>query len=203
MDRIQLSLKILKKSGSIQLSRNSFKLLVIFLLTSVSVGCASSPAGPIYINTEARGQEQELIGVVNGLWLYDVEQNESRLRKFLPNATDAEIHDMSERYQVRVGFDKKFLFGFGGSFVDVALLPEGWSHTTKTDAKSAVEVQPGDIVIVLGQKGRLVDKVIALHRRCNEAPTEEERPELSIGCFEVTEFKDSGYGGKSYFFSVF
>ncbi len=180
--------------------RNYFKLPVLILLTSVSAGCVSSAAGSVFLKTEGKGEERELIGVVNGLWRYDIEQNEKRLRKLLPSATDSEIQDKTKRYQVRVGIDKSF---FMGRVVEVALLPEGWSHTTKTDAKTAVEIQPGDVVVLLAQKGRLVDKVIAIHRRCNDAPTEEERPEHSIGCFEVTEFKDSGYGGKSYFFSAF
>ena len=183
------------------MSRSSIIAIHTLVLVLCTSGCVFSPAGPIFLKSEGKGEEYELIGVVNGIWRYDEEQNHDRLRRFLPSEDATEIAELADRYQVRVGF-KRGILG-GGSAVDVALLPEGWTHTTTNNAKSETEVQPGDVVLALVQRGRLVDKVIAIHRRCDDAPTKEELKEHSIGCFEITDFGERGYGGKRYYFSVF
>ncbi len=183
--------------------RFAFAPLAVLLLTATVVsGCVVSPSGIVYVGKagEGEGPELEIIGVVNGLWEYDVEQNKERLRKHLPSATENQVVEWSTRYQVRVGVSRSFL---GGKAAEVALLPVGWAHTSSNDATSASVIQPGDVVVLTARKGRRVDFVKAIHRRCDDLPTTSERPEHDIGCFDVEEFGRSGYGGKKFVIDAF
>jgi hypothetical protein len=150
--------------------------------------------------TTGEGEEYELIGVVNGLWHYDPVTNLKRLKQLLPEADEVDLESQARRHQVRVGFERSF---WKGRFVDVATLPENWTYTLSPIADEATEVQPGDLVVVAVQKGRLVDRVLSVHRRCSEPQPEGEAEELGIGCFEIYEFDSRGYGGKKYFFTAF
>ncbi len=164
-------------------------------------GCIISAAGPVYSLQIPRGEEQEIIGVVNGLWKYDVAENRRRLDKWLPKEGEEHLRQLGNRYQVRLGV-KRSIVG-GSAAAEVAILPEGWTFTTKANATIPTVVQPGDLVVIMSKKGRAVDKVIKLYRRCDESQKEKEKPELSIGCFEVKKFRHNGYGGKWYFWTAF
>ena len=178
----------------------SVRIALLLALCLFFAGCVSSPAGPVYTKSKGKGPEREMTGVVNGIYRYNQSENRDRLEKLLDIEDQQELDSLSSLYQVRVGFDRGILFG---KSVDVALLPKGWIHTTKPNADNQQTIQPGDVVLVSTQRGRLVDYVVSIKRRCDSPRPEGEKRELAIGCFEIQKFGKSGYGGKKYYFSAF
>ncbi|MEM1155488.1 MAG: hypothetical protein AAGI44_15235 [Pseudomonadota bacterium] len=171
------------------------------LLSLLSTGCVTSAAGPVAWAYDPRGEEYEIIGVVNGVWKYDIIENRERLEEFLTDRQKQDIEKLAQRYQVRVGVERSYFYG--GSFVEIALLPEGWSYTTSAEPSAGNIVNPGDVVKVRAQKGRAVDYVIGIYRKCDDAAKPEELSEHGIGCFEVKTFSEDGYGGEKYYWSAF
>lgn len=182
------------------MSRKTVNLLCCIAVPLLTA-CVASPAGPTYRKTEGHGKEYELVGVVSGLWQYDQSENYARLRKYLPSLRDSELRNLAKLYQVRIGFKRRLIYG--GKAAEVALLPEGWRHEGTPGTGDPAVVHPGDLVVALVQDGRLVDRVVSIYRRCDEESAVQDRPELDMGCFRVTEFGESGYGGKYYFWSAF
>jgi hypothetical protein len=180
------------------------KVLVGFIfapfILAQTAGCSRSASGTLFKMSEPEGEEYEVKGVVNGLWEYDVDENRSRIEEFLPEDTVSDVDQAAELYQVRVGIKRGM---FTASATEVVLLPEGWSYTTESDIKGDNVVNIGDVVAIRAQENRMVDYLTKIVRKCNETPSEDERPEWDIGCQSVSEFDDDGYGGNTYYWMGF
>jgi hypothetical protein len=91
----------------------AMRLLLISLATIVSLvlsGCINSPALPlgagVYIGDPGERPEEELVGVVNGVWKYDPARARSLMEQYDSHLSEAEIATYSQRYMVRVGIKK-------------------------------------------------------------------------------------------------
>ncbi len=180
------------------------KVLVGFIflpfILAQTAGCSRSASGTWFKISEPEGEEYEAIGVVNGLWEYDVDENRSRIEEFLPEERISNVDQAAELYQVRVGIKRGM---FGASATEVVLLPEGWSYTTDSSIEGGNVVNIGDVVAIRAQKNRMVDYFSEIVRKCNDSPSEDERPEWAIGCQSVSEFDEEGYGGNTYYWMGF
>jgi len=182
------------------LTKSFFGFTVLSIILTHAGGCSLSATGTLYKRSEPEGEEFKAIGVVNGLWQYDVNQNRSRLKELLPEGTSTDIDQESKLYQVRVGIRRSML---NASATEVVILPEGWSYTTTSNIEGDNVVNIGDVVSIRAQKNRLVDYFIEIVRKCNEPPKEDERPEWNIGCQSISEFGEDGYGGNKYYWVAF
>lgn len=173
----------------------------VFLLVAFLAGCAASPAGPVYlIPRRLPGPEEELVGVVNGLWRYSLPENQERLRRD-HLFERSEIQALADRHMVRVGISRGVLTG---RFAEYVLLPEGWRYSAIDVVDDGKTINVGDVVVLRAAKPRRTDYLIGIKRKCNAPPASGERPEWSIGCIPVTKFgKKTGYGGEQYVFSIF
>ena len=173
----------------------------VFLLVPFLAGCAMSAAGPGYLSPRGRpGPEEEAAGVVNGLWRYNLQENQRRLRRD-HLFERSEIPALADRYMVRVGISRNALTG---SFAEYVLLPEGWRYSAIDVVDDGKTINVGDVVVLRVAKPRRTDYLIGIKRKCSAPPASDERPEWSIGCIPVTKFGEkTGYGGEHYFFSVF
>jgi hypothetical protein len=160
-----------------------------------TTGCSMSASGTLYKTSEPEGEEYQAIGVVNGLWEYDLDENRSRLQELLPEDAVYDVDQAAELYQVRVGIKRSL---FGASATEVVVLPEGWSYTTESDVEGDNVVNIGDVVAIRAQQNRMVDYFTEIVRKCNQSPGEDERPEWDIGCQSISEFDEEGYGGNTY-----
>ena len=182
------------------LTRSFFGFTVLTILLALAGGCSLSTTGVIYNSSEPVGEEYETIGVVNGLWQHDADQNRSRLEKLLPEGTSTDLDEESKLYQVRVGIRRSM---FNALATEVVILPEGWSYTTTSDVEGDNVINIGDVVSIRAQKNRLVDYFIEIVRKCNEPPKEDERPEWNIGCQSISGFDEDGYAGNKHYWVGF
>ena len=180
------------------------KFVMIFMVLYFSLlqitGCSISANGTLYRSAEPEGEEYETIGVVNGLWEYDVNENRSRIEELLPEGTITNMDQLANLYQVRVGVKRGM---FSASASEVVILPDGWTYTTESDIEGDNVINVGDVVSIRAQKNRQVDYFTKIVRKCNETPDEGEKPEWDLGCQSVAEFDEDGFGGETYFWTGF
>ena len=181
-------------------SKFVLRFMVLAIIWLQIAGCSISANGTLYRSAEPEGEEYETVGVVNGLWEYDVDENRSRIEELLPEGTIIDIGELANLYQVRVGIERGM---FNASATEVVILPEGWIYTTESDVEGDKVINVGDVVSIRAQKNRMVDYFTKIVRKCNETPDEGERPEWNLGCQSIAEFDDDGYGGETYFWTGF
>jgi hypothetical protein len=178
----------------------SVKRVTALLVTSLFVvGCvAGAPTSiPFY---GSLGPEQELVGVVIGLWKLDTEKNRERLSRER-SLTTAEVEGLADRAQVRVGLRRSVIWG---QFSEVVVLPENWRFSTAAIVDDGVTVNVGDVVMIRGAKGRRIDFLDSIVRKCNAPPLPNEKWGFDLGCRQVDKFSErTGYGGQNYIFTVF
>ena len=175
--------------------------VVVLCLLVVLAACASSVAGPTISMRGTPGPEEEFIGVVNGLWRYDRDENRTRLERDRERFDEAQIEELSGRYLVRVGIERGV---FRGLFSEYAVLPEGWTYSQAEVVNDGRTVNVGDVVTLRGTRQSLVDQVVAIRRKCDMPPVSGERREWNIGCVAINVFEEPwGYGGKYYPLAVF
>ncbi|MDJ0910533.1 MAG: hypothetical protein QNI99_15145 [Woeseiaceae bacterium] len=190
-----------------RLLRSLFVLMPCFALSA----CATSPGNASlgYYSRAPSGEEEFLLGVVNGVYRYNPEETLADMTKYGGHLSAEEISEQSQRYIVRVGINRATGFGSILPFVDdprwsdYVVLPQGWSHDPFAISEDPNVINVGDVVEVSVVKGRRYDYVIRLLRQCNESPDEEENPDWNIGCITYDEYNDIGYAGEFYFWQPF
>lgn len=160
-------------------------------------GCSSAtPFGIVYTRHAPKSAPEAVYrGVVNGLWQYDPPTNQARLQGPFCEADEDDAIRLSGRYQVRVGIDRGIVFG---EFSEVVLLPEGWKYSTDEIINDGRTVNVGDVVVVHLEPAKGLRTVTDIVRKCDQAPTQGENKDWSIGCKRISSFQKNGYGGEIY-----
>jgi hypothetical protein len=165
----------------------------------LGTGCVAGAPTAIRLPTSL-GPDQEIMGVVIGLWEVDMKRNRERLSQE-PSLSTKEIDDLTPRAQVRIGVRRGL---FWGRFAEVVVLPENWTFSTTAVINDGVTVNVGDVVLIRGAMGRRVDFLLSILRKCDASPMPLEGWGFDLGCRRVEEFNQrTGYGGEYYIFTVF
>ena len=173
---------------------------VVALLSAAALLSGCIAGAPLSIQVPRQLEtEQEMVGVVNGLWLFDPEANRKRLASDKGIAPEI-LESLSENHQVRVGIKRSILVG---SAAVVVVLPDGWRYSATEVVDDGVTVNVGDIVRIRGARGRQVDYLVRIERKCNKPATGPEPWGFDLGCQAVTDFDSNGYGGEKYFLTMF
>ena len=176
------------------------RLIPLALVFSMLGACTS--ANPLAISVPGLKYKEEKVirGVVNGLWQHDAQANSKRLQGAFVDATDFEAGLLAEQHQVRVGINRSY---FISSFLEVVLLPKGWTYSVDEVVDDGHTINVGDVVDVQPRVGTKITSITAIVRKCNAPPVPDENKDWAIGCKRVEEFDSRGYGGQKYYLSGF
>lgn len=166
--------------------------VVVALVTAIVSAC--SAAGPL-VTTVPNREPEAAVGVVNGVWRYDQNENAERMRKWHSRTDEGNIAELSQRYQVRVGIRRSGPFG---DYAEVAVLPAGWVFSQVDVIDDGKTVNVGDIVEIENKIGTNLEFLQRIVRKCNATPVTGERSEWKIGCKAIHTFDEQGYGGEHY-----
>jgi hypothetical protein len=172
-------------------------------------GCTVSPGMPEVITIgmyreDPRAEEKVVRGVVNGLYEYDPTRMSAALEKQHPSLPANVRADLSARYVVRVGINRGYtpIVNMGRS-ADYVFLPLGWKSDRSEVSADPTIVNVGDVVEIRFQAHRYYNFLEAVVRKCDSAPTPDEKHEWSIGCKTYPAWGKNGYAGETYSFTTF
>ena len=190
------------------------KLLIVFFSLLSICGCATSPGNAslalvVGDRYEPKGEEETVRGVVNGLYKLDSDQTLADLQEYDEHLSAEVMTEYANRYAVRVGVNWAPALSvispivIGARWLDYVLLPADWKHSPTEFSNEPQVINVGDIVDVKVRRGRRYDFFVALVRKCDEDPAEDENPDWDIGCKTYEGFNDKGYAGEYYNFRMF
>lgn len=172
------------------------------IAASIAHLVACTPATPLGITLAgpAKDTEETVRGVVNGYWQYDPQRNADRLRSTWGKADETQVAALANRYLVRMGIDRSYMFG---RFAGLVVLPDGWTYSLTEVIDDGRTINIGDVVDTRTIVGTNLVEITAIVRKCNAAVTPGENKDWIIGCIEVDGFDSFGYAGKRYYLSIF
>ena len=168
---------------------------MILAVTGLLAACVSPAAMIATWSPPAPMQHEEKVirGVVRGLWKYEPEENLDRFTHSSVGASASEATGFANRYQVRVGIYTNMI-GYG--HFKVVPLPEGWTYSLDKVIDDGRTVNVGDIVEIRTIVGSRIVPLVAIVRKCDDAPLPGENPDWRLDCQSYGSFESNGYAGE-------
>lgn len=188
---------------------------LVVLIAVITTGCVTSPANPGWYyqyDKHPTGDEQILVGVVNGMYKFDPQWTRKQLDIYASDLSEEEREDLSTRYVIHVGYDRMMagvIFvplirgNLGHKASEHVLLPQGWVADSAAISSDSEVINVGDLVRVRIQRGRFFDFVEGLVRKCGDKPASGEDEDWNLGCRTYQGYDSHGYAGEVYYFRPF
>jgi hypothetical protein len=188
---------------------------LVVLAAVLTNGCVASPANRGFwqrYDKHPTGDEQVLVGVVNGMYKLDPQWTRKYLDIYASDLPEEERRDLSMRYVIRVGY-KRMASGVvflpivsvkhGNKSSDFVLLPQGWVADPAAISSNSKVINVGDLVRVRIQTGRFFDFLDGLVRKCSDQPASGEDEDWNLGCRTYQGYDRNGYAGEKYYVRPF